>query len=238
MTTMTLPSVTLSRDRWFFTGMTVAMALTAFAGFAPSFYLRSPGFEGPPLTPLVWMHATMMTVWMLGGVLQTSLIATRNTPVHRTFGWLFAALAVAIVVTGPAVGIATIRRGAVPPGLTAEQFLVLPMAAVVMFAIFVCLGVLQRNNAQAHKRLMLLATINIIEAAIARMPGMLTAGPLAFFAAADLFIIAGIAYDALGRGRVHPVWIWGGIATLVSQAGRLALSGTDVWASFVRYLVG
>ena len=79
----------------------------------------------------------------------------------------------------------------------------LPMAGALMFAIFVGLGVLQRNNAQAHKRLMLLATISILDAAIARMPGMFEAGPLAFFAVADAFILAGVVYDLATRGRVH-----------------------------------
>lgn len=238
MTTITAPAASISRDRWFFTGMTVAMALTAFAGFAPSFYLRSASYAGPPLTALVMVHGVMMTLWMLASVLQTSLIAAGNRQLHRTLGWVFATLALLIIVTGPQVGIAAIRRGAVPPGLTPEQFLVLPMAAVLMFAIFIAAGVLQRNNAQAHKRLMLLATISILDAAVARMPGMLEAGPLAFFAVVDAFIVAGVIYDLASRGRVQRVWIYGGLAIVLSQGLRLALSATAAWASFVQYLVG
>jgi hypothetical protein len=238
MSTITAVVSGVSRDRLFYTGMTVAMMLTAFAGFAPSFYLRTAAFEGPPLTAFIFIHAAMMTIWMLGIVLQTSLIAARNTALHRTFGWLFAALAVGIVLTGPQLGIATIQRGAMPPGLTAEQFFMLPMAGAVMFAIFVGLGILKRKSAQAHKRLMLLSTIAILDAATARMPGMFDAGPLAFFAAADLFIVAGVVYDLAARGRVHPVWIYGGLAIVASQVLRLMLSSTEAWASLVRYLVG
>jgi hypothetical protein len=238
MTTISTPTIAISRDRWFFTGITLAMAATAFAGFAPSFYLRSASYAGPPLTPLVTFHATLMTVWLLAGVLQSSLILAGNRALHRTLGWLFATLAVAIVVSGPLVGLATIRRGAVPPGLTPEQFFVLPMAGALMFAIFVGLGVWLRNNPQAHKRLMLLATISVMDAAVARMPGMLEAGPIAFFAGANLFIVAGILYDLIARGRAHPVWIWGGAAIVVSQVLRLMLASTEVWATFVRYLVG
>jgi hypothetical protein len=238
MTTINAMPAGISRDRWFFTGMAVAMALTAFAGFAPSFYLRSASFAGPPLTPFVYLHAAMLTAWVLGIVLQTSLIAARNPGLHRTLGWAFAALALAIVITGPQVGIAAIKRGAVPPGLTPEQFLVLPFAAAVMFAAFVGLAVYQRNSAQAHKRLMLLSTIAVLDAATARLPGMLTAGPIAFFGVADLFIVAGVAYDLATRGRVHPVWIYGGIAIVASQVLRLALSATAAWASFVHFLSG
>jgi hypothetical protein len=238
MTTITAPTASLSRDRLFFTGMMLAMALTAFAGFAPSFYLRSASYAGPPLTSLVMFHGVLMTVWMLANVVQTSLIAASNRQLHRTLGWLFAALALLIVVTGPQVGIGTIRRGALPPGLTPEQFFVLPMAGALMFAIFVGLGVWRRNNAQAHKRLMLLATISILDAAIARMPGMFELGPLAFFAVADAFIIVGAVYDYAARGRVHRVWIYGGLAIVVSQVARLAISTTTAWASFVQFLVG
>ncbi len=236
MTTIPAFSAAVSRDRWFYTGMMLAMTLTVFAGFAPSFYLRRAGFDGPPLTLFVLFHGALMTVWMLGSILQTSLIAARNSELHRTFGWIFTALAVLIIVTGPQVGIAAIKRGAVPPGLTAEQFLVLPFAGALMFAIFVALGVVQRNNAQAHKRLMLLATISILDAAVARMPGMLDAGPLVFFALSDLFIVAGCVYDFVSRGRVHRVWIYGGFAIVISQIARLVLSGTAMWASFVHFL--
>jgi hypothetical protein len=238
MTTITAPVTSISRDRWFFTGMTVAMMVTAFAGFAPSFYLRSASHAGPPLTAFVMFHGALMTTWMLAGVLQTSLIAAGNRRLHRALGWLFAALALLIIVTGPEVGIAAIKRGAVPPGLTPEQFLVLPMAGALMFAIFVGAGVLRRKDAQAHKRLMLLATISVMDAAIARMPGMLELGPLVFFALADLFIVAGAAYDFVSRGRVHAVWIYGGLAIVVSQVLRLAISSTSAWASFVHFLVG
>jgi hypothetical protein len=238
MTTITAPVASMSRDRWFFTGMTLAMALTAFAGFAPSFYLRSASYAGPPLTSLVMFHGLLMTAWMLANVVQTSLIAADNRQLHRTLGWLFAALALLIVITGPQVGIGTIKRGAVPPGLTAEQFFMLPMAGAVMFALFIGLGVLARNDAQAHKRLMLLSTISILDAAVARMPGMFELGPLAFFALADAFIIVGAVYDFASRGRVHRVWIYGGITIVVSQVLRLVISTTAAWASFVHFLVG
>jgi hypothetical protein len=238
MSTITAPAAGMSRDRLFYTGMMLAMAATVFAGFSPSFYLRKAGFDGPPLTPFVMFHATLLTTWILANVLQASLIAARNPGLHRTLGWVFVALAVLIVVTGPQVGIAAVRRGAIPPGLTTEQFLMLPMAGIVMFAAFVTTGILQRHNAQAHKRLMLLSTVAILDAAIARLPGVLDAGPLLLFGLPDLFIVAGVGYDLLSRGRVHRVWIFGGLAIVASQALRLVISTTGVWASVVHYLVG
>jgi hypothetical protein len=37
---------------------------------------------------------------------------------------------------------------------------------------------------------------------------------------------------------VHRVWIYGGLAIVVSQVARLAISTTTAWASFVQFLVG
>ena len=50
--------------------------------------------------------------------------------------------------------------------------------------------------------------------------------------------VAGIVYDRYSRGRVHPVWIYGGLAIVISQAARLVISATATWASFVHWMVG
>ena len=57
---------------------------------------------------------------------------------------------------------------------------------------------------------MLLATIGILPAAIARLPfEFLKAGPPAFFALTDLFVALASLYDLAARGRVHSATIWG-----------------------------
>jgi hypothetical protein len=61
------------------------------------------------------------------------------------------------------------------------QFLAVPLFDMVLFATFVWLAIAQRRKPQSHKRWMLLATVNVVTAAIARWPGVLPLGPLAFF---------------------------------------------------------
>ena len=46
----------LRRERRFFTGMAIMLLLASFAGFAPSYYLKSQ-FGNAPLTPLVHEEA-------------------------------------------------------------------------------------------------------------------------------------------------------------------------------------
>ena len=85
---------------------------------------------------------------------------------------------------------------------------------------------------------MLLAYVSIIAAAVARLPGVLPLGPLAFFGLAFVFILVGIIYDFASRRRVHPVYVWGGGALVLSVPLRLAISSTDAWKSLAQSLIG
>jgi hypothetical protein len=142
-----------------------------------------------------------------------------------------------MVVVGAAAAIDSARRGVSPPGGPPPLvFLAIPFADMVVFSILVGAGVWFRNRGDIHKRLMLMSTISILTPAIARLPGVLAGGPLAFFALTDLFVVPCLVYDRVTRGRVHPAFWWGGGALLASQAGRLALSGTSAWLAFAAWL--
>jgi len=123
---------------------------------------------------------------------------------------------------------------AVPP----LQFLAIPIFDMSLFAPFVGLAIAQRHNPQSHKRWMLLATVNLVPAAIARWPGVLPLGPLAFFGLTDLFVIALAIWDFRARGRLYPVTLWGGLLIIVSQPLRLAVSSTQGWVVFARWATG
>ena len=230
------------RDRRFFTGMALAAMLTVFAGFAPSYYLKAvmgrPSVSGlQTLPPLLHLHGFAFTSWIVLFLVQARLVATRRIGVHRRLGYAAVILAAAMVVVGSAAAIDSARRGASPPGGPPPLvFLAIPFADMVVFAMLVGAGVWFRGRADVHKRLMLTSTISILTPAIARLPGILAAGPLAFFALTDLFVVACLLYDKVTRGRVHPAFWWGGGMLLVSQIGRLAISGTAVWLAFATWL--
>ena len=85
---------------------------------------------------------------------------------------------------------------------------------------------------------MLLATIVILDAAIARLPGVLALGLPVAYGLQDLFLIACALYDVATRRRVHPATIWGGLAILVSEPLRLAVSQTQLWLAFGDWVKG
>jgi len=93
--------------RWFFRGMAVAAALTVFVGFARTYYLKDV-FAGPPLTPLQHLHGFVFTAWILFFLVQTWLVASQRTPLHRRLGVAGGVLAVLMVVVGVAASMAMV----------------------------------------------------------------------------------------------------------------------------------
>ena len=155
-------------------------------------------------------------------------------------GVVGAIIAVLMVVVGTTTAIIRAKQGAGPPGGPPPLvFLAIPLADMAVFASLVGAGLSFRRRSDVHKRLMLLAMISLLPAAIARLPfDLLKAGPPAFFGLADLFLVPCLLYDLFARGRVHRATAWGGLVIVASQPLRLMIGGTDAWLAFARWLTG
>jgi uncharacterized membrane protein YozB (DUF420 family) len=230
-----------SSERRFFTGMALVILATVIVGFSRSFFLRPffPAWPSPSET-IFYVHGAAFTAWIVLLVAQASLIAGGRTELHRKIGPFSAVLAVAMVVLGTLGALIAARRatGFVQVPVPPLQFLAIPIFDMILFATFVWVAIAQRRNSQAHKRWMLLATVNLVTAAIARWPGVLDLGPAAFFGLTDLFVIALAIWDFRTRGRLHPVTLWGGLLIIVSQPLRLVVSSTQGWLAFARWATG
>jgi hypothetical protein len=230
-----------SAERRFFTGIALAILATVLVGFARSFFLRPlfPDWPAPAET-IFYVHGALFTAWIVLFVVQATLVAGRRTELHRKIGPYSAVLAVAMVVLGTIGALVAARRvtGFTQVPVPPLQFLAIPIFDMILFAAFVWLAITHRSNPQTHKRWMLLATVNLVTAAIARWPGVLGLGPLAFFGMTDLFVIALAIWDFRTRGRLHPVTLWGGLLIVVSQPLRLVASSTEGWLAFARWATG
>jgi hypothetical protein len=237
------PSVS-RHDRVFYGGIAIALALTVFVGFGPTYYFRifsrlPPLTQtGGPFTLLVHAHAMLFSAWVLLFIAQTTLVAQSRIAVHRRLGIAGGILASLMVVIGTLTALKKAARGEAPAGVDPVQFLMIPLSDMVFFAGFVMAALLLRANREAHKRLMLLAYVCIVVAAVGRFPGVLPLGPPAFFGLAFLFILAGVIYDKTSRGRVHPVYSWGGTILVISVPLRLLISGTDAWKRVAQWMLG
>jgi hypothetical protein len=86
---------------------------------------------------------------------------------------------------------------------------------------------------------MLLASVSILTAAIARIPvDWITAGGLPmFFGLTDVCILACIAIDTARNRRLHPTFVAGALFILASQAARFLAAGTPQWQQLAAWLV-
>jgi len=240
---MTIPLTGGAGERRFYTGMTLAIFVTVFVGFARSFFLRPlfPAWPSPP-EKIFYLHGAFFTAWFVLLVVQARLVGTGRTDVHRRLGRWGVVLAVGMVALGILGALTAARRSTGFVGIPVPplQFLVVPFVDMLIFSSFVTLAIAKRGEPQAHKRWMLLASMGLITAAIARWPIVMTAGigiPL-FFGLTDLFLVPIVMWDLASRGRVHPATLWGGLLLVASQPLRLVVSGTAAWLAFARWATG
>jgi hypothetical protein len=231
---------TTGKERRLYIWFAVFMPIIVLAGFARTYYLK--GFFGNPPLPglLVHLHGLVMTSWVVLFIAQVSLVATGRTRTHQRLGVLGAILAVLIVIVGMLTGIAGAARGA-SPGPPALQFLVIPLGDMLVFAILIGTALyFRRSRLDVHKRLMLLAAVNLLAPAIARIPlnFIATGGALAFFGLTDLCLLVCVGFDTIRNRRLHPAFLWGTLFIIAFQPLRLILAGTDVWLRFATMLVG
>jgi hypothetical protein len=230
----------------FYVGLSAVCLVVAVVGFMPTYWLQlAPGtFAGPPL---VHLHAWLFSTWPLYFLVQTLFAARGQVARHRAWGLLGVSLATAMVIVGIAVANGVlVTRLEDGYGDRARAFHIVSMSMMVVFAALVAAAVACVSRPEAHKRLMVLATVTILPPAVARLffavsvgigPGLRPSGGpprtvdsvLMSALVADLLILAAIAYDVRTRGRPHPVYVIGGTIVLGAQVLRGPLSTTAWW---------
>ena len=131
------------------------------------------------------------------------------------------------------------RRGFNPPAAgmpDALAFLAIPIRDLTLFAVLITLALYYRRAAATHKRLMLLATINILPAAITRIPLSIAFPPFIPILIVS-FLLAGPIYDYASRSRVHPVSSWGGLVTFVTIGLQFVIGPSAAWHTFAAWLI-
>jgi hypothetical protein len=226
------------KDRALYIWVAIFIPIVVLAGFARTYYLKGLfGNQALP-GPLVHLHGIVMTSWVVLFVVQVWLVAARRTKLHQRLGVLGAILSLLVVAVGVATAISAAARGS-SPGPPPLEFLVVPLGDMLVFALLIGTALYFRRRLQIHKRLMLLAAVNLLTPAIARIPlqFILTGGPLVFFGLTDLCVLACVIFDTVKNRRLHPVFLWGTLLIVASQVLRLMLAGTEIWMRFASWLV-
>jgi hypothetical protein len=213
-------------------------AIIVFAGFAQSYFLK--GFFGtPPLYPLLHLHGLVMTSWFVLFATQSWLIEAHRVRLHRRLGIFGALLAATILVVGAAVVTINAREGRVPPAAPIPVVVFLSYANLLVFGVLVGAAIYFRSRSEFHKRLMLLGTLNLLTAAVTRIPlaFIQSGGLLTVFGLPDLFIVACVAYDTLRRRGLHPAFAWGALLSIAWPALAIWIGGSSAWVKIATWLL-
>lgn len=240
----------------FFFAMAVWCCLTAFAGFAPTFWLPMTHGAYMP-SPLVTIHGLVFSSWMLFFVLQTWLVASGHTANHRAAGLFGISLASVMTVFG---FVAVIERAQDAAGAGAADaglgFVIVPAWHIVFFATIVTLAIVNIRRPDWHRRLMLMATISMLDAPLARLffyfvkfhghmpvPAGLPPHPPILHGvspweiAVDVYVLVPILYDWRKRGRPHPAYLYSGGAIVALELLEAPISHTMAWHSIAAWIV-
>ena len=184
------------------------------------------------------LHGIVFTSWIALLLTQTTLVATKRTRTHMRLGVAGGLLASLMIVIGTVTAIVRAKGPSPVPGVNPLSFLTIPLGDMLVFATLVGAAFYFRRRADTHKRLMLLATIAILPAAVARLPFAFIQqyGPLAFFGLSDLFIVPCLIYDIVTRGRPHRATVLGGALIVISHPLRLVIGNTHAWLVFATWL--
>lgn len=145
---------------------------------------------------LLSIHGAVFYGWMLFFVLQSVLVRMHNIRLHRLLGWFGAVDGAMVVLMGVWATFAE------PAPFALERIGLLSMAG---FGIPFALAILWRRRPAYHRRLLLISTAILTNAAFARFPGDFAPSHL-FYLGSDLLIALGVASDLWTEQRVHAVY--------------------------------
>lgn len=230
----------------FYVVMSALLLLFTLAGFSRTLYLRR-AFGLPELPAHLYSHGGALTAWFVLALLQACLIRLGHPNVHRAVGIVGIFLAIAVVVTGVSTLVLFSIRNEFPelePALVSGN-----LSSLIAFSVCATSGVFLRRKPDAHKRLMLLASIAIVAPALdrlARLPalrdhlvpifgGFSVPFYLVFAAVGLLFLlVVFLVFDIVTRGRIHRATRWGmAWIVLAGQILGAAIGRGGLWTRFV-----
>jgi hypothetical protein len=233
----------VSSDRMFHAGMAWLLVVVAVAGFMPrSIAIINGTMPMPPL--VVHLHAAVMASWVSLLAVQATLALTDRMDLHRRWG--LASLVVGPLVLIMLIAITFARQNAAfgtPAGPIVNNILFVQIRSIVLFPTFFVWALLTRQtDPQTHKRMMLLATLSLLDAGIARMTWLpYNAFPRAYLSIhlyLLLLLVPPLLYDLIRTRRIHRAWLWGLALMLPWVVATEFVWGTPWWEKVGPKLVG
>lgn len=234
----------IGAERAFYLSMAAAIFALVLWGFSRSFYLRT--VLSPPDTWIDapgWIgwtfigHGLLSTLWLGLFALQVVLIGSKRLPLHKQVGKSLWPLYFAIVAVGLFVGWIGAAYGFHGVPFDSVTFSALPWMVILSFALLAGLGLRERRDPQRHKRLMLLGTLVLCDAGIARVAYFYQFLP-AWLSFTVIMLAPIILWDLYTLRRVHRATILGGTLIVLSLIVSIPIGRSAPWHGFVSGFLG
>jgi uncharacterized membrane protein YozB (DUF420 family) len=222
-------------DHVFFSGMAVLLLGSVFLGFAHTYYLAGM-FHAPLPSAIIHVHGAIFSSWILFLLAQTTLVASGRVDIHRRIGIAGFLLACLMVVVGVWAATNSLGRGGGPPGIDPKTFYIIPITDMLIFAVLVFFAYRARFDSAAHKRIIIIATVALMIAAIARWPVPLVhRNPLAAALLSYVFLLMLVVYDLWSTHKIHRATIWASVFLIFVQQIRFPIGQSAMWHAFATW---
>jgi hypothetical protein len=234
------PRLHLRNDNLFFSGMAAVALIVVLIGFARTYFLAGL-FWAPLPNLLVHIHGAVFTLWIVLFITQISLVSLGRIDLHRRLGLFGFVLAIVMIVLGTVTATDRLARHVAQPGNeTVEDvraFYAVPLGDMLIFSTFVYFGYHNRFQTAVHKRLMLFATLSLLDAGFDRWPVFDPYTlPLVHLICFTPLLLLIIGYDWWSTGKVQSVTIWSTIFITGVEQTLYPFSHTAVWQSFAAWV--
>lgn len=174
----------------------------------------------------VHLHGATALGWVLLLIAQVQLVRVQSIPLHRRLGQAALPLAVAVWASGIATALWAAERDLPKQGTAATSSMGGTFSGLSLYLLLVIAAVATRRRADWHKRLALLATIQVLWPAFFRLRHYLPTipNPDVWFALvlAYLPVLVAAFRDQRLYGKIHPVWLFVAPALVVEQSMEFA----------------
>nr|WP_321985695.1 hypothetical protein [uncultured Lichenicoccus sp.] len=256
-----------SLPRNFYVWMAAGSLAVASLGFVPTYF--QPIVRGTiAIEPVVHIHALVLFGWMALFFVQSWMVAHGRILAHRSWGMLGIAVVTAMCCLAVAIISLRISQASLPGQRSrlahaVREFELVPFSMMLFFASVFAVAIVKIRRPETHKRLMLLFTIALLGAPVERLflvylapprapgprlppglpiihaPPVLATIPPALFS--DILLVVAILFDYRTRGRLHPVYLVGGVCLVLVQLSPAVFANTPAWqavATAIGHLAG
>jgi hypothetical protein len=217
--------------------MAVLLCGVVFIGFSPT-YFRAGMMRAPLPNTLLHIHGAVFTTWMILYLVQSALISARRVAWHRSLGIAAFCLTPLMIVLGTVAALDGLRRGVRIGPLDPAVSMAIPLVGIAPLTLLFYGAWRARRRPDTHKRLILLATIGMVEAAFGRFPwAQMGVAPAAgAVLGLGLTILLVVAYDLYSLHRIHRATMWAAPLVFLTGAGAVPIGMTSAWHAFAGFL--